>query len=1118
MADSYQILILKLDQFVKKYYKNQLIKGAIYCTAIALLFFLLANVIEYYGHFSTNVRSVIFFGYLALNGIIITRYILIPVFKLFRIGKCISHEEAAKIIGQHFSDVQDKLLNILQLKEMAGKNSLDDELIEAGINQKIGQIRPVPFQKAVDFSKNKKYLKYPVIPLILIFLIFIVAPGMITESAERIVNYRTYYEIPLPYSVSIENENLEAIQGDNFILKVKLNGEEIPEKLYVSFNQRKGRFQKETTGDYTYRINNVQESFDFEILSEDYKLGRFNLNVIPRPAIVNFKVQMDFPAYTNIPDKEVENTGDLFVPEGTNVRWLFNTQNANSLIFRFKDRAVSLSDSLAPFFNYNQRVISNQDYEIVVTGNNNRIRDSIGYRINSIPDLYPDIRVERYMDSVMTNRLFFHGIVDDDYGLKRLIFIIQDNEDKSVNRDTLLLQKNLIPQQFYYDIDIVSRSLVPGVSYNYFFEIWDNDAINGSKVSRSQSYTLEIPTYEEIENEKMESNKAIKDDLEQAIDDIKKLNKNVEQVHKDLINKEKISWEDKEKVKQLLEQQKEIKDKLEEIKNKNEEKANKEQLYKKVDQELIDKQKKLEELFEKLTENDELRKLFEKMQELMEELNKDELNKMLEDVKLSNEEMEEMLDRNLELFKQLEFEQKLEDTKNKLEELSKKQDNLSEETKNKDRSEEDISKEQKDIKDQFEQVKKDLDELDKMNEDLKAIDNLDDLQSDEEQTDESLENAEQQLSDGKPKKASESQKKAGDSMKKMANSLAQMQQEMVEEGMSEDMESLRSILENLVQISFDQENLMSRLTEINISDPGYVGLIKEQNDINEDLKLVKDSLIALSNRQIMIEPFITKEISTINRNVDNAIEAMNNRQTAQAASSQQYVMTSVNNLALMLSETLKQMQDAISMPSNSSCKNPGKPKPGGGRPSMQTLQKMQEQLNQQIESMKQGKKMGNKNDGAKSGKEGQSMSEQLARSAAQQEYIRNQLQEMAKQLDTEGESGASKELKKMAEEMEKTETDLVNKMITQETLIRQKEILTRLLKSDKARMEREKEQKRESKEGNLINKRNPIDLMKYNETKTGDLEFLRTVPPSFQPFYKYRTNQYFIKFEEFLKR
>jgi len=378
--------------------------------------------------------------------------------------------------------------------------------------------------------------------------------------------------------------------------------------------------------------------------------------------------------------------------------------------------------------------------------------------------------------------------------------------------------------------------------------------------------------------------------------------------------------------------------------------------------------------------------------------------------------------------------------------------------------------------------------------------------------DESME----QMEDSKRKKASESQKKAAGQMEQMAKSMAQMQQQMIQEGMAEDVDALRDILENLIQLSFDQEALIDKVNETKLNDPRYTSLAQDQNKIKDDLKMVEDSLFALSKRQIMIEPFITKEISSINKNIEHTLTSLNNRQPQQATGRQQFVMTSVNNLALMLSETLNQMMSAMSMAS-SSCKNPGQSNPNQGQNSVKSMRQLQEQLNKQIEQLK-GQQQEGKEKNGKLGQGESSMSEQLARSAAQQEYIRNELRKMAEQLDKEGEYGASKELKRLSEEMEKTETDLVNKMLTEETLMRQRQILTRLLKSEKAELEREKEEKRESAEGKNVFLRNPEELFKYKKVQNSEVELLQPVPASLTPFYKNKVNQYFFNFEELLEQ
>ena len=130
--------------------------------------------------------------------------------------------------------------------------------------------------------------------------------------------------------------------------------------------------------------------------------------------------------------------------------------------------------------------------------------------------------------------------------------------------------------------------------------------------------------------------------------------------------------------------------------------------------------------------------------------------------------------------------------------------------------------------------------------------------------------------------------------------------------------------------------------------------------------------------------------------------------------------------------------------------------------------------------------------------------------AAQQAALRQELQKMSDQINKDGKGAGG--MSKIIEKMEETETDLVNKMISQETIMRQEEILTRLLESEKAEKEREMDEKRQSNESKNANFSNPNEFLEYNMLKQKETELLKTVPPSLTPFFKSKVNQYFNNF------
>ena len=135
MADN-QVLIYKLDQFIRKYYKNRLIRGGLWTLTLLTVFYLVFISLESVFHFNQDVRMVLFFSFLALSLFLVTRLVIIPILQLIKIGKVISHDQAARIIGTHFSEIQDKLLNTLQLIKQQQSITDASELLSASIEQK----------------------------------------------------------------------------------------------------------------------------------------------------------------------------------------------------------------------------------------------------------------------------------------------------------------------------------------------------------------------------------------------------------------------------------------------------------------------------------------------------------------------------------------------------------------------------------------------------------------------------------------------------------------------------------------------------------------------------------------------------------------------------------------------------------------------------------------------------------------------------------------------------------------------------------------------------------------------------------------------------------------------
>ena len=1111
-------LIQKLDEFIQKYYLNKLIRGTLLTTGLFLAFFLVFISLEYFGRFGITGRTIFFYSLLAVSLFALGNWIVEPLIKLWRLRPGLSHDQAASIVGKHFNNIEDRLLNTLQLQRTA-ENS-NSELLLASIDQRIGELKPIPFATAIDLKANKQFLRYALPPLFVLLALLVISPSMIKEGTSRIVNHRTDFANLAPFLFNIQNAELSTVELQDFELVVSLDGKEVPNDLYVEIDGQSTLMNKLSAAKFSYVFHQPRDNVGFKLRGNGYNSSAHELVVLPKPTVVGFEVALEFPSYIGRKNESRSNSGDLLIPEGTNVNWLLNTAKTKGVAVFVGSTQLAVKQDSENGFSFSERFTKSAEYSIVGSNEFMPVGDSLRYTVSVIPDLYPSISVSSVEDSLNPKRIYFNGQVKDDYGFTSLWFKYKKLESSNeITEVSLGLAKGQKAETFYHFWDLATIGLAPGDAIEYYFEVWDNDGVNGSKSSRTEKSTYRVATMDELANENDLQSEKLKDELSESLKMAEEMKETIEDIQKDILDKKNLDWEDKERMKEVLAMQKNLQQRMEKVQQKSEQKNSKMNEMMEFNPQLVEKQQQLEKLFEEVM-SEEMKALFEEMEKMMEEMTKEKAQELLEDIELSNEDLEKELDRSLELFKQLEFEQKLEQTMERLEELANEQEELAEETKDKSADNEELNEKQEELNEKFEDIKKDLDDLEKKNEELETPNDMEDMANEEESVEKSQEESQEQLKKDQNKKASDSQKKASDQMKNMAQKMGNMMMQMQAQGAEEDLDALRQIVENLLTLSFDEEKLINALSITNQNDPKYTDLAREQLKLKDDSKLIEDSLFALSKRVPQIETVVNREIRSVNSNMKKSIKKMADRKTSEALGRQQFALTSINNLALILSETVQQMQKAMAsaMPGSGSCSKPGSgSKPGGGKPSAKSMRQLQEQMNKQMESMKKGMSPGGKSPGKQSGgmsPGNKGMSKQLAQMAAQQEALRNMAREYESQLKKEGENGSggkgsAGDMKKLQELMEQTETDLVNKAITQETLMRQQEIMSKLLEAEKAEREREQEQRRESQEAKNEDYGNPEIFFEYIRRKNNETELLRTVPPNLSPFYRDKVDEYF---------
>lgn len=1117
----------KLEAFIRRYYTNELIKGTILFFAIGLIYFLITLFIEYVLWLNPTARTILFWLFILVEVALLARFMAVPLAKLFKLQKGINYETASKIIGKHFPEVNDKLLNVLQLQQDTSKS----ELLLASIEQKSEELNPVPFKLAINFKKNMSYLKYAAIPILILLVTFITGKSnWFSDSYQRVVNYKTAYEPPAPFQFFVINNDLNAIENKDFKLFIKTVGEVTPESVEIVFNDESYFLQDKGAGAFEYVFSRPNEVINFSLKANDINSKPYILQIIETPSLVSLKMQLDYPPHTKKKNEILKSTGNAVVPEGTEVTWNLGTKSTDNVRLYAKD-TLEFSLETNGIFKSSKQVLSDLDYQLSTSNSNLVDYENLSFSIDVIKDEFPELKLKMERDSLDLQTLYFYGQVSDDYGFRKLqlVYYPSDNE-RNKNYKVLPISETNISEfitAFPNNLDITD-----GVPYSLYFQVFDNDRVNKYKSAKSSVFTYRKRTKEEEEQKILQEQNETIQDLNKSLKKFDKQNKDLQEISKTQKEKSSLNFNDKKKLELFIKRQKQQDEMMQNFNKQlkdNVENFQKES--KEEDEFKEDLKKRLEQNEEQLKKDEKLLKELEKIQE---KINKEELSQKLEELAKQNKNKKRSLQQLLELAKRFYVEKKLEKLQNELEQLAKQQDKLSEEAEDKNTQEK-----QEELNKEFEEYQEKLEELQKDNKELKKPmeiprDKLDEQEVKEEQQkasdelDQKEQNEDAERKKENQKNAQKSQKKAAQKMKEMSAEMSQSMQSSGGEQMEEDTEMLRQVLDNLVLFSLNQEALMDQFKNLESNHNRYANYLRKQSNLKEYFEHIDDSLFALSLRQPKLSETVNKEISEVFFNIDKSLEQFAENQIYQGVSNQQFVISAANNLADFLSNILDNMQEKMSMSRGQ----------GKGDMQLPDIIMTQEQLQKMMEDgMKKGedgkpkdegkgKEEGDKGQQGKDGKEGENGNSGTQGKSGEQKgeggftndkngglyeiYRQQQMLREALQNSLEKE-GMGDNGKNVLKRMEEIEMDLLNKGFTNKTLQKMMELQHQLLKLENAVFQQGEDNKRKSESNETQFENETDDMIPIAKQYFQSTEILNRQALPLRQIYKKKVQAYFKK-------
>lgn len=1044
MVNSFSIIDEKLKRFSRKYYLNRILKGSIFWFILVLLFSFCIFIFEYFFYFSNTNKVIILITSSIFIFSAFIYLIILPFVKYLGFFKKLSKEQISSIIVKHFPEIKDKLLNIIELNDECDSTIYSKELIVSSIDQKISDIGNYRFRDSINLNKNISLLKYFILGLIISVMVGFIFPDFYKDSSYRLINYKKSFEKPSPFQFQILNEKLSVGKGEDFVVRVFVKSKRVAEYLNISLAGKDFLMKKDSTSFYSYKFNNLNNDIYFQFVYDKFKSKFYQLNILEKPLLNGFSVHLVKPSYIFSKDEYFDNVTEFLVPEGTKIEYRFNSVFTDSLFIKNNDlKNVSIESSNHKIFNYSDIYKLNTQLAISLKNESFTLENYLKLNVSIVKDEYPTISVAKIQDSFDFTKVYFKGKIGDDYGFSKLNFILKSNEKVDTIIDLNFL-KNIQNQQFYYAFDFKEFKKIYK-NIDYFFEVADNDQVNGPKKAISEIFSFVFPDESEI----LENQKNSFDSIDNIISNSKNLaellKKDLNDVDKKLINSDLTDWERNEIQKNISSKKENISKEVEKLREKNDEINNYLKSFTDQDQKIIEKQKQIQDLLENIF-SDDLKKLLDEFNKMMQEYNKDKLNSLKDKLDISLEDLSKQLDKNLELLKRMQIEQQLDLFSQSFTKTTKEQEDLLKDIE-KEFDKNDLSKKEEILKEDFSKAEKLYHQIEDQNKLIKQPLNLYDFSQEFNEIKQELANSSDNLGKGNKKKSKESFSKNDQNLKNIDFKIKQMLDSLFKEKNSENLEDLMQILDNLIVYSFNQEELINSTNSTNFNSI----IFSKQKKLFSDYDIIKDSLYALSRREPSLDSKVNKELVQTQYYFKDIENDFKENEISNVLIDQQKVLTSVNDLSLFLSEIIKQLQKSManSMPGNQNCKKPGNnPNPNSMSSSLKSMQKsLQQQLEKAMQMMKEGSS-------------GKAVNNELGKAISQQEAMHDLLQKMMNQGHVG--SNAYETLKQADQLLDKVKDDILRNDLSSSTIERQKQILTRLLEADKAENERDIDEKRKS--------------------------------------------------------
>ena len=302
--------------------------------------------------------------------------------------------------------------------------------------------------------RRDRLLMYPAAALAsLLFVVGVLkwGPKEVSEGVAQLVTPSTFAASSSSLSIKVKPGTARVPKGsDQEILATLVNFDSQAVTVFSRPAGSKADWQSQqmepakARADFRHSIFNIQDSVEYYVESNSVRSGVFKLTVVDLPFVKQLDLLLTFPAFAQLPEKNIEDGGDIAALKGTTATITARlTGKVQAARIVFPDGGKSEMKAQGTDFVGEIWVSTDTSYYIeLVSVDGETYRGSNEYDIAVLEDQPPTISFERPgRDKKATNleEVFTQARAEDDYGVVsiELYFSVNGAEEKNLKLQQL---------------------------------------------------------------------------------------------------------------------------------------------------------------------------------------------------------------------------------------------------------------------------------------------------------------------------------------------------------------------------------------------------------------------------------------------------------------------------------------------------------------------------------------------------------------------------------------------------------------------------------------------------------------------------------------------------------